>query len=75
MNMMYNFLVDENEKLRKQVDELKNFLYIADVVCSHLLQDGDVTNQGVEAIKSLLLSTRELQDKYDKKDEHWRSNT
>jgi hypothetical protein len=75
MNMMYNFLVDENEKLRKQVDELKNFLYIADVVCSHLLQDGDVTNQGVEAVKSLLLSTRELQDKYDKKDEHWRSNT
>lgn len=75
MNMMYNFLVEENESLRKQVDELKNFLYIADVVCSHLLQDGDVTNQGVEAVKSLLLSTRELQDKYDKKDEHWRSNT
>jgi hypothetical protein len=66
MNMMYSFLVDENEKLRKQVDELKNFLYLADVVCSHLLQDGDVTTQGAEAVKSLLLFTRELQDKYDK---------
>lgn len=75
MNMMYNFLVDENEKLRKQVDELKNFLYVADVVCSHLLQDADVTTQGAEAVKSFLLFTRELQDKYDKKDEHWRSNT
>lgn len=75
MSVMYNFLVEENERLRKELDELKEFLYVVDVVCSHLLQDGDVTNQGVETVKSLLLSTRELQDKYDKKDEHWRSNT
>lgn len=75
MNMMYNFLVEENEKLRKQVDELKNFLYLTDVVCSHLLQDGDVTTQGVEAVKSLLLSTRELQDKYDKEIKSGRLNT
>jgi len=66
MSVMYNFLVDENERLRKEVDELKNFLYVADVVCSHLLQDGDVTSQGVEAVKSFLLFARELQDKYDK---------
>lgn len=66
MSVMYNFLIEENERLRKEVDELKNFLYVTDVVCSHLLQDGDVTTQGVEAVKSLLLFIRELQDKYDK---------
>jgi len=75
MNMMYNFLVDENERLRKEVDTLKDFLYITQVVFSHLLQDGDLTTQGAEAVKNLLSLSKELQEKYDKEDEHWRSNS
>lgn len=66
MSAMYNFLVEENERLRKQLDELKDFLYVTDVTCSHLLQDGDVTSQGSEIVKNLLLLAKELQDKYDK---------
>lgn len=75
MNMMYNFLVQENDRLRKEVDTLKDFLYITQVVFSHLLQDGDLTIQGAEAVKNLLSLAKELQEKYDKEDEHWRSNT
>ena len=66
MNMMYNFLVEENERLRKELDELKEFLYVVDVTCSHLLQDGDVTTEGMEMVKNLLSLTKELQDTYDK---------
>lgn len=66
MSVMYNFLVEENERLRKDLDELKDFLYVVDVTCSHLLQDGDVTTQGVDLVKDLLLLAKELQDKYDK---------
>lgn len=66
MSVMYNFLVEENERMRKELDDLKDFLYATEVVCSHLLQDGDVTTQGVEIVSNLLLLTKELQDKYDK---------
>ena len=75
MNMMYNFLVEENERLRKELDELKEFLYVVDVACSHFLQDGDVATQGQEVIKSLLSLSKELQDKYVKEDEYWRSSS
>lgn len=66
MSVMYNFLIEENERMRKELDDLKDFLYATEVVCSHLLQDGDVTTQGVEIVNNLLLLTKELQDKYDK---------
>ena len=66
MSVMYNFLVEENDRLRKELDDLKDFLYVVDVACSHLLQDGDVDTQGAEVVKNLLLLTKELQDKYDK---------
>lgn len=66
MSVMYNFVVEENERLQKELDELKDFLYLTEVACSHLLQDGDVTTQGVEIVKNLLLLAKELQDKHDK---------
>lgn len=66
MSVMYNFLVEENDRLRKELDDLKDFLYVVDVACSHLLQDGDVDTQAAEVVKNLLLLTKELQDKYDK---------
>lgn len=75
MNMMYNFLVEENERLRKQVDTLKDFLYVTQVTFSHLLQDGDLSTQGVEVVKNLLSLSKELQDKYDKEDKYWRSSS
>ena len=68
MSVMYNFLIEENERLRKEVDDLKDFLYATQVVCSHLLQDGDVTTQGVEVVEKLLLLTKEIQDKYESTD-------
>lgn len=66
MSMMYNFLVEENERLRKELDVFKEFLYVVQVACSHLLQDGDVNKQGEEAINNLLSLAEEMQDKYDK---------
>jgi len=66
MSVMYNFLLEENENLKKDLDSLKEFLYVVDVACSHLLQDGDITTQGAEVIKNLLSLAKELQDKYDK---------
>ena len=75
MSVMYNFLVEENERLKKQVDELKDFLYVVDTVCCHLIQDGDLTSQGELTIKSLNSYVRELQDKYDKENKLGRSDT
>jgi hypothetical protein len=66
MNMMYNFLVEENQRLQKQVDELQNFLYVVQVSCSHLLQDGDVNGEAQQTIKRLLSLTEEMLDKNDK---------
>lgn len=66
MSVMYNFLVEENDRLRKELDDLKDFLYVVDLACSHLLQDGDVDTQAAEVVKNLLLLTKELQDNYDK---------
>lgn len=66
MSVMYNFLIEESDRMRKELDELKQFLYVVDVTCSHLLQDGDVTTQGEESVSRLLSLTKELQDKYDK---------
>ena len=75
MSIMYNFLVEENERLRKEVDVFKEFLYATDVACSHLLQDGDVTTQGVEVVERLLLLSKELQVKYDKETKFRGSST
>lgn len=75
MSLVYNFLVEENDRLRKELDELKQFLYVVDVACSHLLQDGDVTMQGEESISRLLSLTKELQDKYDKEAKSRGSNS
>lgn len=68
MNMMYNFLLEENERLRKQLDDLKNFLPVVQVACSHLLQDGAVDSDGEKSVKDLLSLTEDLQNKYAKED-------
>ena len=50
MSVMYNFLIEESERLQNQVDELLDFVNIVQVSTSHLIQDGE----GNDAIKNLL---------------------
>lgn len=68
MSMIHNLLFEENERLRKQLDELVDFVYVVQVACSHLLQDGEVSEEGLQTAKNLFSLTEELQDKYAKED-------
>ncbi len=70
MNMMYNFLVEENERLRKQIgqiflerEELLEFVNVVQVSTSHLIQDGE----GNDTIKNLLSLAEEIQNKHGNK--------
>jgi len=72
MSMMYNFLVEENERLRKQIgqiflerEELLEFVNVVQVSTSHLIQDGE----GNDTIKNLLSLAEEIQDKHGNKTE------
>jgi hypothetical protein len=60
---MYNFLIEESERLQNQVDELLDFVNIVQVSTSHLIQDGE----GNDAIKNLLSLAEEIQDKHGKR--------
>jgi hypothetical protein len=63
---MYNFLVEENQKLKQQVDELLDFVNVAQVTTSHLIQDGDVTGDGVISTQNLKTLSEELLEKFGK---------
>jgi hypothetical protein len=70
MSMMYNFLIEENERLRKQIgqiflerEELLEFVNVVQVSTSHLIQDGE----GNDTIKNLLSLAEEIQDKHGKR--------
>jgi hypothetical protein len=65
MNMMYNFLVEENERLRKLNKDLLEFINVVQVSTSHLIQDGE----GNDTIKNLLSLAEEMQNKHGNKTE------
>lgn len=63
MRIVYNFLVEENELLQKQINELLEFVNVVQVSTSHLIQDGE----GNDTIKNLLSLAEEIQVKYGNK--------
>lgn len=65
MSMMYNFLIEENERLRKVNKDLLDFINVVQVSTSHLIQDGE----GNDDVKNLLSLAEEIQDKHGNKTE------
>jgi hypothetical protein len=66
MNMLYNFILEENEKLKKQNKELNDFVNVVEIACSHMLQDADVSGMTAETITGIVSFAKELQDRYGK---------
>ena len=71
MKILYNAVVEENDKLKKQKQELLEFIDSVQVTLSHLLQDGDITENGLNSAENLLQYTEELQEKYRSKNEKY----
>lgn len=63
MRIVYNFLVEENELLQKQINQLLEFVNVVQVSTSHLIQDGE----GNDTIKNLLSLAEEIQNNYGSK--------
>lgn len=64
MKILYNAVIEENDKLNKQKQELLEFLKSVHVGLSHLLQDGDITESGLTSAKNLLEYAEQLQNKH-----------
>ena len=71
MNMMYNFLLEENKKMTKEKQELLEFINSVQVTLSHLLQDGDIMESGLTSAENLLQYAQELQSKHRSKNEKY----
>jgi hypothetical protein len=71
MKILYNAVVEENDKLKKQKQELLEFIDSVQVALSHLLQDGNITESGLTSAENLLQYTDELQEKYRSKNEKY----
>ena len=54
MNALYRLLELQNEKLRKQNEQLVEFVKMTQVIASHLIQDEDVVGYGRQATQDLL---------------------
>ncbi len=65
MRLNNMFLENELEDLQKQIDELLQFVNVAQVTISHLIQDGDITVYGMESVAELNKQAEELLQKYD----------
>lgn len=65
MRLNNMFLENELEDLQKQIDELLQFVNVAQVTISHLIQDGDITVYGIDSALELNKQAEELLQKYD----------
>jgi hypothetical protein len=71
MKILYNVVIEENDKLKKQKQELLEFINSVQVTLSHLLQDCDLTESGLTSAENLLQSAEELQNKHRGKNEKY----
>ncbi len=63
------FLENQIADLQKAVNELLDFVNVAQVTTSHLIQDGDVIGDGVSSTQNLKTLSEQLLEKFDNKSE------
>ena len=64
MNALYRLLELQNEKLRKQNEQLVEFVKMTQVIASHLIQDEDVVGYGRQATQDVLDTANQLCNTY-----------
>jgi hypothetical protein len=64
MKTLYRLLELENEKLRKQNEQLVEFVKTTQIVASHLIQDEDVVGYGRQATQDVLDIANQLCNTY-----------
>lgn len=65
MRLNTMFLENRVADLQKQVDELLQFVNVAQITISHLIQDGDIAVTGMQSAEDLNKQAEELLKKYD----------
>ena len=64
MNALYRLLELQNEQLRKQNEQLVEFVKMTQVIASHLIQDEDVVGYGRQATQDMLDTANRLCNTY-----------
>lgn len=64
MNALYRILEQQAEKLRKQNEQLVEFVKMTQVIASHLIQDEDVIGYGRQATQDVLDAANQLCNTY-----------
>jgi hypothetical protein len=69
MRLNNMFLENQIAHLQKAVNELLDFVNVAQVTTSHLIQDGDVIGNGITSTQNLKTLSEQLLEKFDNKSE------
>jgi hypothetical protein len=69
MRLNNMFLENQIADLQKAVNELLDFVNVAQVTTSHLIQDGDVIGNGITSTQNLKTLSEQLLEKFDNKSE------